>query len=241
MKFDCIITARMTSTRLPGKIMKKIRNKKIIELLYERVKQSKLISNIIIATTKNKSDDILVKFLKKKYLFFRGDEKNVTKRVIDTAKKFKTKNIVLITGDCPLIDKDLIDQCIRVFVANKADYVNNCNIRTYPDGLDVQVFGLSSIIKSYKLILKDTEKEHVTLSLRNNSSKFKTINILAGKKLNEPKIFLTLDEAKDFEVIKKIYEYFWKNNEFSSKDIIDYVKKNRLYKINNKIQRKGDN
>ena len=70
MKFDCIITARMTSTRLPGKIMKKIRNKKIIELLYERVKQSKLISNIIIATTKNKSDDILVKFLKKKIFIF---------------------------------------------------------------------------------------------------------------------------------------------------------------------------
>ena len=91
MKFDCIITARMTSTRLPGKIMKKIRNKKIIELLYERVKQSKLISNIIIATTKNKSDDILVKFLKKKNIYF-----------LEVMKKMLQKELLILQKNLKL-------------------------------------------------------------------------------------------------------------------------------------------
>ena len=117
----------MDSTRLPGKVMKNILNKPVLQLLIDRLKQVKLADEIIVATTKKKNDLKIVNLAKKnKIKYFQGDEDNVMKRVKNAAEKFKTKVIVSITGDCPLIDPAIIDQAIGLFKINKVDYVSNC-------------------------------------------------------------------------------------------------------------------
>ena len=246
MKNLAIITARMTSLRLPGKVMKKIQNTPTIKILYDRLKKSKLIDKIVIATSKCKSDDILVQFLKKKKIkFYRGSKENVVERVINTANFFHAKNIILITGDCPLIDFNLVDQCIRTFKYNKVDFVTNANIRSFPDGMDVQVFKKKTLIKFYKKKSKNSKEfEHVTLSMRKNIQKDKIINIVAPTDQYFPKIGLTLDDQRDFKLISKIIKHFWTKNikYFTCKEILDYLFKNKsLLEINKHVKRKGDN
>ena len=240
-----IITARMSSKRLPGKVMMKIKKIPIIKLIILRLKLSKLVKNIIVSTSTDKTDDILVKYLKKnKIKYYRGSKNNVTKRVLDTAKLYKAKNIILITGDCPLVDPDLVDQCISIFKNNKAEFVTNANIRSYPDGLDVQVFKYSALFKLYKKIIDQKEYEHVTLALRKKLNKNKIINVVSGQDLYFPKLGLTLDEIKDFKLIRKIYSYFWTKNkyDFRIQEVIDFLSKNKkLLRINSSVKRKGDN
>ncbi len=174
MKNIAIITARMSSSRLPGKVMMRINKIPTIKILYDRLKYSKLLNDIVIATSNCKTDDVLANFLKKKKIkFFRGSKNNVVDRVIKTANHFKAKNIILITGDCPLIDFNLVDQCIRTFELNSVDFVTNANIRSYPDGMDAQIFKKSTLIKFYKKSANYKELEHVTLCMRKNINKKK--------------------------------------------------------------------
>ena len=136
----------MSSTRLPGKVLLKVKNKTILDHLVKRIKLVNKINKIIIATTTNKNDQKIVNWCQKKKInYFRGSEKNVLERVFLTAKKYKLDIIVLITGDCPIIDHNLISETLNVFLKNKADYVSNNHIRTYPDGMDVQVLNFRSL------------------------------------------------------------------------------------------------
>tara|TARA_B100000575_G_C23141244_1_gene664199 strand:+ start:5331 stop:6062 length:732 start_codon:yes stop_codon:yes gene_type:complete len=237
-----IITARLSSSRLPGKVLLKCGKQTMIEYLISRLNISKFNNKIVVAIDEEKSDDKLEKFLKsKKINYFRGSSNNVTKRVIDAATFFKFENITLITGDCPLIDYQLLDQCIRVFYLNKCDFVTNCNFRSYPDGMDVQIFKLKSLKKIYKGIKNDLEKEHVTLGLRNNLKTIRTINLIAPKKLFWPSLGLTLDEKKDYILIKKIVKHFKNRIDYNCLDILNYLNNNKeLIKINSNVKRKGD-
>lgn len=167
-KVVSVIEARMNSSRLYGKVMKKINNVPLIELLYDRVKKSKLIDEIVIATTNKKSDDKFVQFLDaKKIKYFRGSESNVLNRVKNTAKKFKAKIIVRLTGDNPLMDPNIIDYMLNIFLKNtkKYDYLTNNGFGIYenrylPYGLDVQIFKYKDFIKSCNKLKKKDLKEH---------------------------------------------------------------------------------
>ncbi len=244
MKNLAVITARMSSNRLPGKAMKKIQKVPSIKILYDRLNKSKLIDKIVVATTTCLSDDVLVNFLKKnKISYYRGPKDDVTHRVIKTANFFNTKNIILITGDCPLIDFNLVDQCIRVFESNNVDFVTNANIRSFPDGMDAQIFKKSTLIECYKKTIIPKEFEHVTLNMRRNVKKNKIINIIAPPNEYFPKIGLTLDDRRDLILIDKIVKYFWKkkNKDFTCKQILSFLFKNKsLLKINKNVRRKGD-
>jgi spore coat polysaccharide biosynthesis protein SpsF len=245
MKNLAIITARMTSTRLPGKVLLKVNKIPMIKILIDRLKKSKLIDDIVVATTNNRSDDILINFLKKNKIgHYRGSEENVLKRVVHASKIKNAKTITLITGDCPLIDYNLVDQCINTFKYNKCDFVSNANIRSFPDGMDVQVFKASSLYSSLKNSKKSKEFEHVTLHMRLNPKKYKTINIVAGSDLQYPKLGLTLDEQGDYLLIKNVIQHFWKKNnkDFCCKEIVEYLNKNkRLLNYNADVKRKGNN
>ena len=148
-KVGCIILARTDSRRLPNKVLLPVLGKPILYWLVKRIKKIRSIDKIILATTLNKSDDILVKFaIKNKIKFFRGSENNVVKRLYDAAKKFNLKNILEITGDCPIIDINIIEQLLDIYEKNSVEYVNNCNYRSYPDGMDVQIFDLNTLKKN---------------------------------------------------------------------------------------------
>ena len=244
MRIGSIIEARMSSTRLPGKVLLKVKNKTILDHLVKRIKLVNKINKIIISTTTNKTDQKIVNWCKKKKInFFRGSENNVLERVYLTAKKYELDIIVLITGDCPIIDHNLISETLNVFLKNKADYVSNNHIRTYPDGMDVQVLNFKSLKKSYKIARGKLEKEHVTLNIRRNPKLFKPIYIMAPDELHWPELGLTLDELGDYKLIKKIIEIFYnvKNYNFSCKDIVNLIrKKPYLLKLNSNVKRKGD-
>ncbi len=242
MKIGAIIEARMSSSRLPGKVLMKALNKPFLLHLVERIKKIKKINKIIIATTNNKKDIEIVKFCKKNRInFFRGSEDNVMQRVIFAAKKYKLDLITEITGDCPIIDHRIIDQCLEIYLNNKVDYVTNCHVRSYPDGMDVQVYKLKTLIKSSKMTKNKQDREHVTLHIRKNPNIFKTINLMPNKNLYWPELGLTLDEYKDYLLIKKIIEYFnrKKNKFFSCEDIINFLKRNKnIRNINKTVKRK---
>ena len=245
MKIGAIIEARMSSTRLPGKVLFQVKNKTMLELIINRIKLVKKIDKLIIATTNNSNDNKIVNWCKsKKIIFFRGSEENVINRVYLAAKKNNLDIVILITGDCPLVDHNIISQVLSIYLNNNADYVSNNHIRTYPDGMDVQVFNFKSLKKSHNLVKSKLEREHVTLNIRRNPKIFKPIYVMAPNCLHWPELGLTLDEIGDFKLIKKIISYFYskKNFNFDCMDIINFIKKKKnLLKYNSKVKRKGDN
>lgn len=238
-KISAIIEARANSCRLPKKILLKINKKTILEHLVNKLKKSKNLNTIIIATTLNNSDDQIVEIAKKlKVKFFRGDETNVLKRVIDAANHFKVDVIVRITSDCPLIDVNIVDQLINIFKNNKVDLVGNAKVRSYPDGMDVEIIRFKSLKKSYKFAKNDYLREHPSLTIYKKKNLFKIINIIAPPKEFFPNMHLTLDEYQDFVLIKKIIQYsqlIGKN--LNCSEIIELVNKNNWHKINKKINR----
>ena len=244
MKIGAIIEARMSSSRLPGKVLMTAANKPFLLHLVERLKRVKKIDKIIIATTKNKKDEEIIKFCKKNNIsFFRGSEYNVMQRVILAAKKYKLDLITEVTGDCPIIDYRIIDQCLEIFLSNKVDYVTNCHIRSYPDGMDVQVYKLKTLIKSSKMTRNKLDQEHVTLHIRKNPSIFKTINLMPNRDIYWPELGLTLDEHKDYLLLKKIIEHFYKkkNKLFSCEDVINFLRFNKKIRNINRIVKRKNN
>ncbi len=209
--YSAIIEARMNSSRLPGKMMKKILNKPIIDYLIDRLKVIKEIDQIIIATTKNKKDNLLVKFAKKKNLnFYRGSENNVLQRVVRASKKFQVKNIVSICGDNPILDPYIISKMIKVHKRYKYDCVTNSFVKSFPRGMDAVIIKQKLLQKSLKYGSSKLYKEHVTLYTNHNQKKFKVKNYRASKSTYWPELSVSLDEISDFKLIKNIIEYFVK-------------------------------
>ena len=244
MKNTAIITARMTSARLPGKVLLQNKHSNTIGLLIDRLKRSKLINEIIIATSINKADDELVIFLEKNQIkYFRGSEQNVLERVCEASSFFNSDLVTLITGDCPLIEYELVDQCIRIFYNNDCDFVTNANIRSFPDGMDCQIVSSKALKKSNYLEKKNKfEEEHVTLNIRRNKDLFKTLNVISSRDLYWPELGLTLDEEGDYKLISKIIDnLYFEDSYFNCLDIINFLKINyKLLDLNKSVKRKGD-
>ena len=220
-KYDTAIflLARSGSKRFPNKHFHKLTSDyTAIEFCIERLKKSKKIKKIILCTTKKKEDDKFENICSKhKIQIFRGSEKNVLKRVVDCAKENSIKTIVRITGDCPLIDPKIIDKCIYLHFKKKSDYTTNTLKLSFPDGLDVEIINLNSLIKSKKYSKNISNKEHVTLYIR-KSKRFKKQNL--KNPINYSNRRWTLDNLKDYKFIKKVVNYFQPNIFFSWKDLI---------------------
>ena len=201
-KIIAIVQARLDSTRLPNKVLKKVKKQTIIEILYKRLKKSKKLNEIVIAIPDDKANKKLGTFLKnKKIKVFFGSKYNVLNRYYKAAKKFNANVIVRITGDCPLVDPKIVDQAIKIFETKKCDYVSNTLKPTYPDGLDTEVFSVESLKKILKSSIKREDKEHVTTYIK-RSKKFKKINF--KNKFDYSKENWTLDEQEDFDFFERI-------------------------------------
>lgn len=243
-KVDIIVEARLGSSRFPGKVLKKIGNKTALEVMIERLKYIPGVDDIIIATTNNKEDLKISQIAKKNNVkFYRGSEKDVLKRVLLAAKKFKTDIIVEITGDNPLIDYKISSEVIKFFLRNikKYDYVSN-DVGLYlekystitPLGFNTKVFSTKLLQKVDRIAKHPLDREHVVNYIVKNFKKYRIYNVDLPKFLKKKNFRLTMDYKKDYEVIKKVYNNLYpKNKKFTSKDIVAYFKNNPKVKLLN--------
>ena len=221
-KLGIIIQARNGSTRLPGKVMRRVNHKTIIEYVVERVSASRLADKIIVATTNDSSDDVLADLMESKGIAcVRGSVLDVLDRYYQTACVFGLNNIVRITADCPLIDAAVIDQVIEKFMSTGVDYCSNILERTYPDGQDVEVFTFDALEKSWREAIRGNEREHVTVYMRSNPEYFQLANLAHEPSLGKKR--WTLDYEEDFALIEKVLNGFSGYADyFHMEDVLEY-------------------
>lgn len=227
VKVIAIIQARLGATRLPGKVLKSLEGKPMLQQIIERISMSKYIDKIIVATTVSPNDDALADFVKNqlKLEFTRGSDDDVLDRFYQASVEFPSDYIVRITADDPLKDAEIIDECIKELLKNPdLDYCSNTIKPTYPEGLDIEVFKSSALKKAYLEASKQSEREHVTPYIWKNQGKFNIKNIEFEKDLSAWR--WTVDKPQDFEFMQVIFEHFKGNNTFSYKDAIKYIENN---------------
>lgn len=241
MKKGAIIQARMGSTRLPEKVLKILEGKTVLEHVIERVSQSNLIDEIIIATTVHDRDSIIeTEAIRCGVKAFRGSEDDVLSRYYYAAKENNLDVVVRITSDCPLIDPKVLDEIIQYYLQNDYDIVSNAGSdlsnRTYPRGLDTEVFSFKVLENAFKNALEGYQREHVTPYIYEKSNHifyYKCSN-------NYSKYRWTLDTEEDFELISEVYKNLYhKKHDFYLNDIIRlFEKKPQLYDINAHVEQK---
>ena len=229
---DCIIQARMSSTRLPGKVLMKIENEKtVLEFVLNQCKESKLLDRIIVATTNKIDDQEIVKAVKKLgFDYFCGNESDVLDRYYKCAKKFKSKHIMRITSDCPLIDPTVIDKVIKKYQSGKFDYVSTSPPQTFPWGISVEIFSFKALKNVWKNAKIPSEREHVTPYFYKNPKKFKIF--VVKNKIQLTNIRISVDRKNDLTLVRKIISKI-KIRPILLKSILKLSKSNPdLFKIN---------
>ena len=221
------IEARMSSSRLPGKMLKDIGDKPVIQHIVDRLRNCSTLDDIVIATTVEKSDDALVSWAENYGVnYFRGSENDVLQRVMEAHVFMNTDIIVEITGDCPFTDPDIIDIGVNTFLSNDIDYLTNCEKITAPPGLFVQVFKLESLIEIDQLIKDPAVREHVSLYFYENPKKYKVFHLISSPKLKlPPDTRIYLDYPEDLEFLNEVYKRFAQQNkyDFDAKDIVELL------------------
>ena len=218
MKVVAIVQARMGSTRLPNKVMKEIGGVPIIELLLARLSRAKEVDQIVVATSGDEKNEQLAAHVERLgYLCVRGSEDDVLKRYLDAAHASNADVVVRVTGDCPLIDPEVVNEVISRFKSVDIDYVSNTSPPTYPDGLDTEVFTLAALERAALESEDPFDHEHVTPYLR-RPGLFKTAGIAHTEDLSG--LRWTVDEPADFEVVSNVFARFAPDIHFSWKQVL---------------------
>ena len=243
MKIVATIEARMTSSRLPGKVLLPALGKPMLHHHVARLRMVPSLDAIVLATTVNADDDVLEAFAREEGIgCFRGSEDDVMSRVIGAAASAAADLVVEITGDCPLVDPQIVEQVIRMFHAHQAAYVSNAHVRSFPDGMDVQVFRLDTLRASAAMTDDPLDHEHVTLHIRNHPELFPPVHLVAPPEQHWPELGVTLDDPRDYALITRIMEHFGDGHARAS--CLDIVRLLRAYPewvaINQDVTRKGD-
>jgi spore coat polysaccharide biosynthesis protein SpsF len=239
IKTILITQARFGSTRLPGKVLKEINSKALLEIHLERLKKCNNVAEIIVATTINIQDEVIFnKAIQWGFQSFRGSEDDVLDRFYQAVKHKNPDWVVRVTSDCPLIDPELVDKIITFANEKNVDYCSNVLIENYPDGQDIEVFKFSALQYAWENAKLLSDREHVTLYIRNNSdfkggNKFTAINFPCP--LNYSKIRMTVDESKDFDLIEILVKEL--GIEKTWLEYTNYVIDNNLGSINQNIIR----
>jgi len=235
-KIDVIVEARLSSTRLPGKILLSAGGKPLLEHMIERLNRIKNVSNVIIATTTNESDNEIIKLADKVGVpYYRGSENDVLGRVVETAQKFDTDIIVEITSDNPLIDPSLstkvIDKLLELY--DTVDYVSNDQMVTL--GFNTRAFKTTLLEKVAKITQDPVDREHVVNYIVKHATEFRIYNLLADKDEYRKDLRLTMDHIEDYQVIKALFDSLYENNkEFTYKDIYSFLDNNDSVRSINK-------
>ncbi len=236
MKIVAIVQARMGASRLPGKVLKPVSDKSILELLLLRLSKANKLDSIIVAVPDSAENQILKDHINELgFCFVEGSENNVLTRFYAAAKEHNADVIVRITADCPLIDPNLVDDVISEFISSKVDYCSNIMPATYPDGLDVEVFSKKALNIANLEAKTEFDREHVTPFLR-NSNQFTKSNVVNTENLSD--LRWTLDEPEDFQLIENIFDNFAPNIYFTWKQVLDYQRVNpNIFAVNKRFYR----
>jgi spore coat polysaccharide biosynthesis protein SpsF len=238
VKIGIIIQARIGSSRLQNKVMIDIEGKPLLWHVVERCKKSN-VDEIIIATSKNSENDVIEKFCKSNnFTCFRGSEEDVLNRYYEVAKKFNLDIIVRVTGDCPLVSPELINEIIMKFNKEKVDYMSNVVKRSFPRGLDVEIFLFSALEKANRKVKEKFQREHVTPFIYNNHELFRIAHLIAKGPLNRPDIRICVDTEEDLKLVKIIYAELYEGGVIPIKEVIKFLNKNpRLLNLNLKSEK----
>lgn len=218
MKVVAIVQARMGSTRLPNKVMKPILGTPMIELLLLRLSRASEIDQIVVASSDDPRNLPLVKHVQNLgYACEQGSENDVLDRYVQAARKHHADVVVRITGDCPLVAPELVDEVVKKFRQSNVDYFSNIDPPTYPDGLDIEVFSLQALELANQESKVPFDHEHVTPYLR-QSGKFKKASIQNDRDLSG--LRWTVDEQADFTVVERVFQVFQPRTDFSWKEVL---------------------
>jgi len=230
-----IIQARMGSSRLPGKSMAQIEGRPMLWHVVQRVKRARLVDRVVVATSTNPVDDAIADMCRQDGIpCHRGSENDVLDRFYGAARAEKAAWVVRITADCPLIDPEVIDLVVRRFQRGDLDYASNAMVRSYPDGLDTEVFSFSVLERAWHEATKTSEREHVTPYLR--SEKFRTANVESDSTSLYQHYRWTVDELQDLEFIRAVYRAMRDKGAFGMKDVLELLEKSPgLEKMNSEI------
>lgn len=237
-----IVQARMSSTRLPGKVLKPVLGRPLLSYQMERLFRSKRITSWVVATSTDQSDDPIAEFCSASRInIFRGSLSNVLERYYLCAKQYSAANVLRITGDCPLVDPAVIDEMTAQFITSydSYDYLSNSLVRSYPRGLDAEVFKFSALEMAYRNAKNDPyASEHVTPYIYDNPKIFKTGSYKNSTDLSAHR--WTVDTAEDFELIQRIITALYPNKkDFNLKDILALLESNPSWvSINQNVQQK---
>lgn len=238
MKIGAIIQARTSSTRLPEKVLKNLpfdSDITVLEQVIRRLKKSEKLDEIILATTTDEDDEKIVAIAQKEGIpWFRGSKANVLERYYLAAEENHLDVIVRITSDCPCVDPHVVDAVIERHLKNDNDYTSNTLLRTFPVGLDVEVISMASLKACYDNADTDLEKEHVTLYIHHNPSRFQTDNLVSPEG-DMSQLRITLDTPEDYALLCAVFDYLYGENElFRYKDIVRLFDDKPWLKIINK-------
>lgn len=230
-----IVQARMGSSRLPGKSMADIEGKPMLWHVVERVKRASLVDRVVVATTTEPADDAIEAMCRAQGIrCYRGSQNDVLDRYYHAARAERAAKVVRITADCPVIDPEVIDRVIRRFQRGDLDYASNAMVRSYPDGLDTEVFSFAALERAWHEASKGSEREHVTPYLR--SEKFRIASVENDLASSYQHYRWTVDETADLEFIREVYRAFRGRESFGMQDILELVEKNPgLEKMNSDI------
>lgn len=239
LKTILVTQARMSSTRLPDKVLMEIEKKPILKIHLERLLKCTQVDKIIVASTTNKRDDILEENVVKWGVeVYRGSEDDVLDRFYQAVRELKPEWVVRVTSDCPLIDPELVDKIISYVKSHDKDYGSNILIENFPDGQDIEVFKFSVLESAWKNATLQSEREHVTPYIRNNcqfnnGKLFSSVNYPCSNDYS--KIRMTVDELADYDLMNILVKDLGVNK--SWEEYTNYILEKGLTKVNGMIIR----
>ena len=234
-----IIQARMGSTRLPGKVMEDLAGQPMLARVVDRTSRAKTLDGVVVATTRRPEDDVIVKMcLGRNYHFFRGSVEDVLDRYYRAASVAGANSVVRITSDCPLVEPDIIDRIVTEFLQYPGvDYASNILERTFPRGLDVEVFSFTALRRAWAEDKYPAWREHVTTYIQRRPGKFSVHNVASDTDYSSMR--WTVDTGEDLEFVRRIYDYF-KNDTFHWTEVLGLLSAHPDWlEINRDVQQKA--
>ncbi|OHE78485.1 MAG: hypothetical protein A2107_15665 [Verrucomicrobia bacterium GWF2_62_7] len=216
MKIGAIVQARMSSTRLPGKVGLSLPHggvKTVLEQVVHRLKRCRTLDGVAVATTTDKADLAVERLAGKAGAgIFRGSKEDVLSRYYGAAAKYGYDAVVRITSDCPCVDPGLVDDLVKRHIKSRADYTANVVTLTYPDGYDIEVFSFAALQNAHKLAKARPDREHVTAFIRANPRLFRVVSVEAPSRYRRPDLRLTLDTPEDYALLCAVYDDLYPRN-----------------------------